>query len=117
MTERVRRYRQKRSVLVQRYSDMKCRTLGKPMRGKGKASEKQPWLGLELCDRGQFIQWGLDHPEYNRLFDEWEEAGFPRALSPSVHRGNSDKGYSLDNIEWVTHRTNSVIALAAAQKS
>jgi hypothetical protein len=86
---------------------MKRRTEGK-LAGDGKSC---PWKGLELCDRDNFIEWSLTDENFNRIFKAWHEAGNPRALSPSVDRVDTTKGYTLDNIQWVTNHFNSMKAL------
>ena len=74
------------------------------------------YQGLPACDRHAFYAWSLDNPNFWRLFRQWEAAGYPVRLAPSVNRINPDKGYLLDNIEWVTHSVNSALARPQARK-
>jgi hypothetical protein len=40
--------------------------------------------------------------KFNRLFIEWEKSGHKKEYKPSIDRINSKKGYSIDNIHWLT---------------
>lgn len=63
--------------------------------------------GKELLSREDFYAWAADCPDFERLFDAWAESGYLRRLAPSVDRVDSRRGYSTDNMEWVTHSENS----------
>jgi hypothetical protein len=65
------------------------------------------YSGKELLPRDEFYEWALGSDEFHRLFQEWERSEYDRKLSPSVDRIDSAKGYSLENMEWVTHSENS----------
>jgi phytoene dehydrogenase-like protein len=41
------------------------------------------YKGKELLSRQDFYDWALDHPEYKRLFSDWEKSGYSRRLTPS----------------------------------
>lgn len=63
--------------------------------------------GRTLLSKEAFYRWAEDHPVYLHLFREWEQAEYDRKLAPTVDRIDSSKGYTLDNMEWVTHSENS----------
>jgi hypothetical protein len=109
--KRKARYRRPHSVLVQRYSDMKLRVAGKPVRGGETA---QPWLGLPILSKEEFMAWGKANKDFYRIFDEWAAAGYPQRLAPSVDRLDDDEGYLLDNMAIVPNWQNSDKALAKA---
>jgi hypothetical protein len=69
--------------------------------------KKHLYEGKELLDKTEFHKWAINHPEYNRLYDEWVASDYDRKLSPSVDRINPDKGYELENMQWLTHSENS----------
>ncbi len=80
------------------------------MRGRVFGIQKEKahlYKGLELMGRREFYVWALTSPTYKRLFAAWVKAGYSRALTPSVNRVDSKKGYVAGNIEWVTHSENS----------
>jgi hypothetical protein len=53
-------------------------------------------------ERLDFVERSLADPEFNRLFNLWEERGFLKGESPSFDRVNPLLGYSWDNVQWVT---------------
>lgn len=65
------------------------------------------YLGKPLLAREDFYQWALGSPEFYKLFGEYKISGYERKLCPSVDRKESDKGYELSNMEWVTMSENS----------
>ena len=65
------------------------------------------YKGKTLLSREQFYEWALNHPEYWQLREIWVNSNYERRLTPSVDRVDSDKGYELSNMEWVTHSENS----------
>lgn len=65
------------------------------------------YYGLEILDKDAFYAWSLADENFHTLFEEWEASNYDRRLSPSVDRINSFHGYTLINMEWVTHSENS----------
>lgn len=63
--------------------------------------------GKELLNKSEFYEWARDNEQFIKLFMDYQQSGFDRKLAPSVDRIDSSKGYTLDNIEWVTHSENS----------
>lgn len=63
--------------------------------------------GLTILSRDQFLEFSKSDPEFNRLFDAWQESGRDQKLVPSPDRMDSSKGYELWNIEWTTNSENS----------
>ena len=88
-----------RRTLMQRYNDMKRRTQGKPAGDR----KSQIWLGMELCDQTEFVDWSMNNSNFLELWEAWVAADNQRTLAPSVHRIDRTRGYTLDNIEWRTH--------------
>jgi len=60
-----------------------------------------------LLPRNDFYEWALSSPDFHQLFELWKISDYERKLTPSVDRIDSKIGYSLDNMEWVTHSENS----------
>lgn len=91
----------KKGKLMRCYRNMESRVTGIQWR------KKHLYEGKELLSRDEFYQWAISSPEFHSLFDAWEASGYDRKLAPSVDRVNSKKGYTVDNMEWVTHSENS----------
>jgi len=93
--------RTKKGKLMRNYRNMESRIKGIQWR------KAHLYEGKELISRDQFYEWAMRQEEFHRLFDEWVKSGYDRKLSPSVDRVDSSKGYTIDNMEWVTHSENS----------
>lgn len=100
-----RRYeRTKKGFLVRLYRNMQSRISGIQRR------KFHLYAGKDLVAREDFYAWALASQEYHSLFEEWERSGHQRRLSPSVDRKDSDLGYELANMQWLTHSQNSIKA-------
>lgn len=65
------------------------------------------YLGKELLSKDEFYGWAMNHATFDKLFEEYKQANYDRRFAPTVDRINSDLGYTLSNMEWVTHSENS----------
>lgn len=93
--------RTKKGKLMRTYRNMQSRVLG--------ILQKKAHLyqGLEILGRQEFYDWAMSSPEFHSLYDGWVASGYQCGFSPSVDRVNPAKGYTLDNMEWVSHSENS----------
>ena len=62
--------------------------------------------GKELLSKEDFKQWAASD-EYLTMYNTWKDSGFDRKLAPTVDRKDSTKGYTVDNMRWLTHSENS----------
>lgn len=65
------------------------------------------YQGLSILPREDFYEWSLNDKEYKRLFEQWVSSGYDKKLSPSIDRKDTNLGYELGNMCWVTHSQNS----------
>lgn len=63
--------------------------------------------GKTILPKNQFYDWALMNDKFLELFNQYKNSNFDRKLCPSVDRVDSNLGYELDNMEWVTHAENS----------
>ena len=91
----------RQGFLMRLYRNMKSRVNG-VNKNKAHLYKDKP-----LLDKETFYEWAKCSPMFMVLFRQYEEKGFNRKDAPSVDRKNSSKGYSLDNMEWVTMSVNS----------
>jgi hypothetical protein len=68
------------------------------------------YKGKEILSKEEFYEFSRNDPQFLKLYKNWVNNNFDRRLSPSVNRINTAKGYTLDNIEWMTHSQNSSLA-------
>jgi hypothetical protein len=97
-----------KGYMVYAYNGMLQRT--KP------SSSDAAYRGLPLLSNQEFREFTLNNQDYHRLFNNWVESGYNHKLSPSIDRIESTKGYTLDNIRWVTHSVNSSLGSKNLQK-
>lgn len=91
-----------KGYLMRSYRNMQSRVRGIQKHGT--------WVGKEILSREDYYEWGLNHPDFKRLFAAYEASGYDRMLAPSPDRIDSSKGYTLDNMRWLTHADNSLRA-------
>ena len=65
------------------------------------------YKGKYLLPRQEFYDWAEPNREFHKLFKEWVKYNYDRKLTPTVDRVDSSNGYTLPNMEWVTHSENS----------
>ena len=65
------------------------------------------YSGLEILKREEFYLWACQSYILYNMFNKWEESNYDRKLCPTVDRINPTKGYTVDNIRWLTHSENS----------
>jgi hypothetical protein len=80
---------------------MKERVEGRSSHNRGN------WAGKPILPKEVFIEWAKNHPDFLALYKRWFSSEFDRKLTPSVNRMNSNKGYVLGNMEWMTNSQNS----------
>lgn len=97
--------------LMRAYCNMQSRVTGVQ---KKKA---HLYLGLPILPREEFYSWSKDNSDFWRLYRQWVKSNYQRTLTPSVNRVDPDKGYTLDNIEWLTHSVNSALSRHATTKA
>ena len=57
----------------------------------------------------EFKQWVLQHPNYDKLYEQYKSSGYDKELVPSVDRLDSSRGYSFDNIQLITFKENRLL--------
>jgi hypothetical protein len=76
-------------------------------RTKGNRTKRPDlYKNLPILPKDVFYNWAKNHPEFLKLYKRWFTSGFDRKLTPTINRMNSSKGYTLDNIEWMTNSQN-----------
>lgn len=83
-----------------RYSGIRQRCLGQTPGGS------KYYKGLTYPSRQEFHRWSVRDPAFLSLHKEWTKNNFPRALAPSIDRIDPDRGYTFDNIRWITQASN-----------
>lgn len=87
--------------LMRAYRNMLSRVLGVQKR------EAHYYQGLPILPKNVFYMWAFGDEAFQRLWTVWQASGRERRLAPSVDRLDVTKGYTLDNMRWITHAENS----------
>ena len=90
-----------KGFLMRLYRNMQSRIMGI------QKAKYHLYQGKELLPREEFYQWAFNNEVFIYLFKLYEANNYDRRLTPSVDRIDSSRGYSIDNMEWVTHSENS----------
>jgi len=59
-----------------------------------------------LCSKKEFIDMAVNSERLKTLYKEWQESGYQLQLVPSVDRIVNEKGYAIDNIQFITFNEN-----------
>jgi len=89
-----------KGFLVRTYRNMLSRVTGVTK------NKNHLYLGLEILDKDYFYLWSLSNFDFNYLFTKWVESDYKRTLTPSIDRIDSKKGYTIDNVRWITFSEN-----------
>lgn len=87
--------------LMRLYRNMKSRISGV------QKDKYHLYEGKELLNKDEFYEWAKSNDTFLKLFDDYKKNDFNRKLAPSVDRIDSNKGYEISNMEFVTHSENS----------
>ena len=89
-------------LLKHRYYAIRFRTTSKAKCGaqrNRKYAERAPDFTLEeWMDWCHNKTWGT----FISLYRQWQESGFERRFAPSIDRIDNERGYTLDNLQWLT---------------
>lgn len=87
--------------IMRTYRNMQSRVLGLVV------NKRHLYSGKDILSREDFYAWALGSADFDTLYAAWVEGGYSAKLSPSVDRIDPAKGYTLDNMRWLTHSENS----------
>lgn len=90
-----------KGFIMRTYRNMKSRVEGVQ---KGKA---HLYFGKFLVNKEDFYLWVESRDDFFILWGQWLESDYDRKLTPSIDRVDSNLGYDLSNMRWITHSENS----------
>lgn len=91
-------------IFSHRYSGMLARV-------EGRAIRSYDVEGKDICTRADFIDWCESRDVLDRfgeIWQVWKDSGFENSLSPSIDRIDNSRGYTLDNIQWLSKSSNNI---------
>jgi len=90
-----------KGFLMRLYRNMKSRITGI------QKAKFHLYEGKELLPKDEFYNWALGNKDFKRLFKNYKNNNYDRKLAPSVDRKKSEIGYTISNMQFVTHSQNS----------
>jgi hypothetical protein len=100
-----------KGYLMRTYRNMKSRVFGILKR------KLHLYYGKEILGKEEFYRWALNNTNFKELFAEYEKSGYDLKLAPSIDRIDSTKGYTIDNMRWLTHSENSRLGCYSRYKT
>lgn len=74
-----------------------------------KNKQSKYYLGKEVCSRKEFLNRFLKCPVFLKLFKDWKKNGYDTKTVPSIDRIDVKKGYTIDNMRFITHSYNAYL--------
>lgn len=100
----------KKGYLVRTYRNMLNRV-------KGILKKKAHlYQGLNILSKEEFYEFSLNDESYNLLFEKYRESDYQLRFAPSIDRINSEKGYELENIRWISFSENSSLGATSEKR-
>lgn len=91
----------KKGFLMRTYRNMQSRITGIQYK------KHHLYIGKSILSKEDFYNWSSSNNQFNFLFEIWEKNNYQNRLTPSIDRLDQKIGYSIDNIQWITHSENS----------
>lgn len=98
----IKRYRTNPDrYLKHKYYMMKRICLGK--------SNHKSYNGMEILTYDEWMEWTKKtYDVFIELFRLWQDGGYNRRLAPSIDRIDNEKGYVVNNMQWLTNHENTL---------
>jgi hypothetical protein len=87
-------------IFRHRYSGMKARI-------EGRATRRYEVEGRDICTKNEFLQWCEQNiKQFEKIHRAWKKSNWENKMSPSIDRIDNSKGYTIDNIRWISKSIN-----------
>lgn len=73
--------------------------------------------GLPILTSVEFKEWAINREDLKQIYAKWVASGNKRKLTPSIDRINTDEGYLIGNIRWLTHSENSSLGARSKRRN
>jgi len=87
-------------IFAHRYSGMLARI-------EGRSTRKYKVENRAICTRAEFYKWCEQNIEvFKKIHQTWEKSNWDNKYSPSIDRIDNSKGYTINNIRWLSKTDN-----------
>ena len=104
----------KRGLLGRKFERMNSRHNGTQWSKQDSNTEypesrrRDNYSGIDVMTKDEFWDWvRLTEHLFDPLYKVWVDSGYELRLQPTMDRLDRHKGYTPDNLEWVTYGENS----------
>lgn len=100
------RRRTRDGVIRRKYELMRARTTGIQWRGKDKDKHAN-YIGMKLLSREEYYNWVEEtKDQFEKIYVKWKDSGYQYNLVPTIDRIDPKKGYTIDNMQWLSFSDN-----------
>lgn len=75
-------------------------------RMRSRIKHKKNYQGLNIMTKQEFYDWAYESLDFHKLWLEYKNEDYYTPLAPSPDRRDDSKGYTLDNVQWITWEEN-----------
>ena len=89
-------------IFRHRYAGMKTRI-------NGNNSHRSSVEGKAILSQSEFLEWCYKKENitvFLKLYEDWKKSGYSNKVAPSIDRIDNDKGYTIENLQWMTLSNN-----------
>ena len=94
---------EKRKISLYHWAMTAYRNMEDRVSGRVRSGAK----GKLICGRKDFYKLVMTNWQLKEVYTKWRNSGYDRQLSPSVDRINSNAGYTINNIQFLSSYDNS----------
>jgi len=102
-----RKYHDLRKTNIHVFIKLKYRSMKNRVNHKNK-KRFGSYNNIPICSRDEFIKFASNSNPLKTLYKEWQDSGYKLQLTPSVDRIVNEKGYVINNIQFLTFKENTL---------
>jgi len=87
-------------IFLHRYAGIKNRV-------KVRSTRNYKVYGMPMCSKEEFFNWCEKNINvFKKIHKKWKENNYQLKFSPSIDRIDNNKGYLVENMQWLTQSEN-----------